>query len=247
VVIEDDPPAVNVAMQDGLPPDITKLDGYLYSGYVNNPSNGNYDLLTYGVFAEPEKNLTSGYNHYTNSFDWSLTTRLGNIDVGDVSVNKNKLSKMMNTPNLIYTYGIYSQFISNSIRWFSEGNKSFKPLDVTLENLPLFTPRVKGDTLSTVIKSKSYVLNSDSVATGFDSLVVIIYDWSSSPVNTRKAIKKGSKTITFNAEDFKDFSPGNTWLSFQIFAFRYSYCTIENKTILFELSNKCTKWVMSKN
>jgi hypothetical protein len=233
-------------MKDGLPADLKNLNGYMFAGYYKGTSQTSYDFMTYSSFVEPGKNLVAGYNHYENYFDWSLTNRLGNIDIGNVVCDV-KLNKITNPPNLIYSLGRSVPQFNDSARWTAEGNKSFKPFDITIRKFPYYFFQKNNDTLPTVIKSKPYVLETDSLAKNFDSLIVYLYDWSTGNAFIRKAAGGGTKTITFSKEEFVNFSQGNTWAVFKFYAFRYSYCTIEGRLYLFESGNKCEKWIMTKN
>jgi len=147
----------------------------------------------------------------------------GNVDVGNVQLNSNSLTK---NPNNSYTYQIDQlnptgiDFTSGVV-WNVAGGNGFTGFNKTVT---LAFPTVGEVNSSTTIdKTNSYTLAVNSV-TGADSVLFLIGDVS-------KTIGGNATSCTFSSSELSGLSTGSTVM--QVAAYTYTNEVVGGKTIYY--------------
>lgn len=238
----EQPAVINTELSDGFPENIKAVNGYLYSGvqtYQYSTSSTNLYTFAYAAFSDPARNLLVPYNHYSNTKNFSNNVGSGNIDVGNVSLNATTVNK--NTQSNFEVY--YGQNFSNNVsffnlnaNWLSEGNKTFKPLNVTINK---GHPTIAVNSIgigNSISKSTDFTVNIGTNVTNYDSLIVILEDGNFNS-KIRKIVPKNSLSVTFTPQEMS-FLNNTSYGKFGIYAYNYSNMTINSKVLVFELSNQ---------
>ena len=237
----EEPAPINKALSDGFPENIKVINSYLYSCVQTYQYSSTiyYYSFSYAAFTDPAKNLLSTYNHYSNNKNFSSNGGGGNIDVGNVTLNGSFVSK--NFPSNIEVY--YRQNSNNNVNflnlnayWTSEGNKTFKSIDVII-NKGHPTIAVNNLAISNSIsKNTDYTINIGNNITNYDSLIVILEDGSWNG-RIRKTVPKNTTSLTFTTQEMSILNNTSNG-KFNIYAYNYSNMTVDNKINVFELSNQ---------
>ena len=137
-----DPAPVTTNIANGLPENTKKINGYLYAGNVINLYSAGTQsyVLLYAIFGDPTRNLMGNYDHFTNlQKNTSNINDRSNISVGKLSFNGETVTS---SGNLLYTQNSNSSNSLNySSNWSSDGNLSFKPLNVSIaRGIPVIHP-----------------------------------------------------------------------------------------------------------
>jgi hypothetical protein len=236
----EQPAVINKRLSDGFPENKKSVNCYLYSSFVVTKyasSSPNYGSYQYAIFSDPSKNLINSYSHYTNSKLFSQSAS-GNVDVGNVSFNGQTIYK--NLTNEVYYTANYNSSIpfgSMSANWKTDGNKTFLPMDVTINK---GHPIILSGNLNignSISKNSNFTLNISGNITNYDSLIVILEDgnWGG---KIRKTADINTSSLTFTPVDMSIFSTGSNYGKLSIYAYNYSNMTVNNKVTLFELSNQ---------
>lgn len=237
----EEPALINTSMDDGLPENYKSINGYLYSGIQTNQyssSNISYYNFLYVAFCDPTKHLLSSFNHYSNQRNFSSNVPFGNIDVGNVTLNGSILWKSSSSSELFYTGNFNSSINSlnyNAV-WTTEGNKTFKPLNLSInKGHPIIVTSALNIPTS-VSKNSNFTINIGNNISNYDSLIVT---FESSNFNTRirKVLAKNSTSVTFTTQEMSILST-SSYATINFYAFNYSNMTIDTKINVFELSNQ---------
>lgn len=224
---------VTTDLQEGIPTSLV-VNGYLYANANSPAGSGNVSVRCHAVFSDPTRSLPGGFDHYNNV----ERQRLGNISVGDVVFNGEFLNEFNNETDLSYNLFTNSFTFSYEASWNSQGNGTFKPLQ---QELPRGFPRINSSAIPLSLKrSENLVFNASALCTSYDSLVVMLtgLGGSSSP-RLRKAIFKSEAQLVFTSAELSSFLSSNQLSTqCQVFGFNYAHRMIENKSYLFELSDK---------
>lgn len=239
----DEPENINTSLVDGLPENKKLINGYLYSSlqtYQYSSSSSYYYMNSYAIFSDPAKNLISTFNHYYNNkmFVQSIN---GNIDVGNVYINGITLPKSLQSNfEVYYTQGFNSSsnFFNYNATWSTEGNKSFKPINLSIgKGYPLISTNLIsiGNSIS---KSSNYTINFGNNISNYDSLIVILEDGNFNG-KIRKTLPQNATSVTFTPQDMNVLSSSN-YGKVGIYAYNYSYIILDSKVNILELSNQFT-------
>jgi hypothetical protein len=229
-IIPDQPAVVNTDLANGLPSDTKKINGYLFAS-VNFSSDSYY----YSIFSDPGKELAKTYNHRNNTIQFDQQV-LGNVDVGSVRQNGYTLSHQNTGQSVIYSEAIYAA--PTTVIWTSDGNGSFKPLNVNVaRGYPYISPNTY--TPGTISKASGFSVDAGNYVSNYDSVIVSLSD------NYGSTVTKGytsASLITFSSSDLSGLNT-NSYGSLNIFAYNYSNQTINSKVYLFEQGNKFNKGI----
>ncbi len=134
-VVKEEVLPVNTELINGLP-NWKKQNGYLFSifsrsQYANSSNNPTYGYTQYALFNDPEKIIAQSINHTIINF---YPNFLANISVGKVTHNNNVLAQTNGGSSVTYYKNNSGQIINNNTptTWTTEGNQSFKPLNITI-------------------------------------------------------------------------------------------------------------------
>jgi hypothetical protein len=235
-------PLINTELTSGLPPQLNRVNAYLYGAYYQNKTNNsNYLTAFYAAFSDPGKNLLMGFDHVSDLVQVNEPSWLGNIDMGntsfvtyrDVVLNEQKSSSTIHYAHKYDNFGL--AFKSNAA-WRAEGNGTFKGFEQEVpRGFPFFKP-INIDHLS-----KSQPLNFDvTAACNYDSLVVTICQEQGTVACCKRV--GWNSVIRFSSQELSALGNSSTAL-ININAFNYSYCIRDNKLMVFELSHKLLKSV----
>ena len=134
----------------------------------------------YAAFSDPARNLLVPYNHYSNNKNFSNNNvGIGNIDVGIISLNGTTVNKNIQSNFEVYygqNFNNNVSFLNLNANWLSEGNKTFKPLNIIInKGHPIIA--VNSFSISTTIsKNTNFTVNIGNNVTNYDSLIVILED-----------------------------------------------------------------------
>jgi len=235
-------PSVTTEMASGLPSNINSINGYLYAGIKYNGSSSNYFVSSlYAAFSDPGRKLTTSYNHFLDNIsNFGSNSNFGNIDVGSVTLNSSFfLSRSSFDPNVFYSSINNSGPFYNTAHWTSDGNMSFKPLDLDVpKGFPVLTYTLPFTSIS---RSTGFTLNMAQCGSNYDSITVSINDFSFPQGGIKKTVTPGVTSVTFSASDLSPISNSSGTLA--VYAYNYSNQTINNKVYLFELSNKYSQYI----
>lgn len=225
---------VNQALANGLPSNPKLINGYLYTDYLTNV-NGSSNIAQYSfsVFSDPTKPLISSLNHYQTGSSFS---NLGNIDVGNVTLNSQSLYKTTQSNFSLWYYfnNSYSTINYNAI-WTTEGNGVFKPLNITVNRgLPVFSNTIAVS--NSIARNTDYTLNLGTGISNYDSLIVILSNGNFNGT-IRKVVSAGSTSVTFKSQELSAIN-SSSYAYINIYAFNYSNAIIDDKIYVFELAQK---------
>jgi hypothetical protein len=232
---------ISTEMKPGLPEKPGEINGYLYSAYVKYAGNNYWYFINYSTFSDPPKNIMDGFSRFYDQLNYLGPKYYGNVDVGLVNANNLLLSKNSFSPNFTYSGSQQTYFIpeGTSCRWNTEGNRSFKPMEVnTLRTYPGLTVSA---TPSVVSKSSGITINLEGIASNYDSLVVFIMDQSSSYSVIKKPVGPDVKSVTFKPSDFSIFSSSFVYGALGFHAYNYCHQVIDNRLYVFEMGNKLSR------
>lgn len=239
----EQPVVINTELSDGFPENIKAINGYLYSGvqtYQYSSSSMYFYTFAYAAFSDPARNLLVPYNHYSNNKNFSNNNvGIGNIDVGIISLNGNTVNKNIQSNFEVYygqNFNNNVSFLNLNANWLSEGNKTFKPLNIIInKGHPIIA--VNSFSISTTIsKNTNFTVNIGNNVTNYDSLIVILEDGNFNS-RIRKVLPKNALSVTFTTQEMSLLSNTSNG-KLGIYAFNYSNKTVDSKVNLFELSNQ---------
>ncbi|MEQ1734512.1 MAG: hypothetical protein ABL940_12625, partial [Bacteroidia bacterium] len=230
-------PVVNTPLTNGVPTD-KKQNGYFYSAlsaysYTGGSSSINYNVTYSAGFNDPEVSMPSSFNHYNNN---QIFISPANVDVGNISINGTNVNKNISNNNTVFYFGntTTNAPANFSATWITAGNKTFVPLNVTLpRGYPIINYSALGIPVS-MYRSAGYTLNFNNNIANYDSLIVILDNFSGNKI--RKVLTTSESTVTFTPQELSQF-PYNS-LSMNIYTFNYTYQTVNNKKMVFESSNQ---------
>ncbi len=237
------PTIINTEMAYGLPENNKAINGYLYSCIQTNVSGSNsavYYIYAYAAFSDPARNLINSYNHYTNTkvFAGNMTAAGGNIDVGNVYVNNQNLNKSGGGSEFYYMYSQNNvNAINYAINWQHEGNKTFKPINTSLN---IGYPTITTNSLvvnNSFSKGSDLTINLGNNITNYDSLIVSLNDGNLSRAIVKR-LPKNSTSVTFTAQDMMYLYTSSYYGQISFYAINYSNITIDSKVNIFELNNQ---------
>ena len=234
------PEVINTELSDGFTDSRKSINGYLYSCLQANQYSSasiNYNMIGFATFSDPAKNLMGNFNHYNNINSISSSTNAGNIDVGDVYLATSFQKFSQGNFQLSYQQNLSSQnAFSPNPYWLTEGNGSFKPLNITI---PKGYPVLNYNTvsISNISKSTDFTINFGNNISNYDSLIIILQDGMTSSGNKKKILAKGSQSVTFSAQELSYFSASN-YGKLSFYAYNYSNITVNSKVNVFELGNQ---------
>jgi hypothetical protein len=227
-------PLISTDMANGLGDNPNAINGYFYVAQRDYGSSTIYTTI-YASFSDPKKKLMTGYNHFNENSSFSSNNTQGNIDVGNIFFNNWLfLNKNSFNPNVTYSANNSNGSYSSSAAWKTDGNMSFKPLDLIVSR---GFPTVSTTTFAPISKSAGCTINLSTYANNYDSLTVVITDNSSTQIKRR--VDATVSSITFSSAELNQLysNYGSVWF----YAYNYSNKTVENKSYIFELSYKTTK------
>jgi hypothetical protein len=229
-------PVVNTPLTNGVPTD-KKQNGYLYSvisAQTYSSGSFGYNVMSVASFNDPETNLMGDFNHYNPNQSFNGTNK-GNVDVGTVSLNGNNINKALGSNIVFYFASNNSNPPTNySATWTTAGNKTFVPLNVTL---PRGYPVINTTALNiptNMYRSIGYTLNFNNNIANYDSLIFVLDNYNGNKI--RKIISNNEQSVTFTSQELNQLS--NYYLGLNIYTFNYASQTINNKKMVFELSNQ---------
>lgn len=228
-------PTVTTEMANGFPDNKEKIHGYFYAANTLF-STLNRSRYLYAVFGDPARDLMQNFNHVANTTRNGGQQNSGNVNVGAVSFNDYQI----NPSGLAAYYSNNSVSVLDvSTKWRTDGNGSFKPVDL---NVPRGFPTVNVTGSYSLSLSKEFKVDVSGIFGNYDSLAVIVSRVSSyfSPYNSV------SKTISASDPSLVTFKPAemataltNTGYGSIIFSgFNYSHKTAEDHVYVFELSTQ---------
>lgn len=222
----------NTELKRGLPQNPKSINGYLFMKELHPLNSSNYNYF-YGAFSDPKKNLLNGYNHYNGMVNTTTIEFSGNVNVGDLTFNSNTLISKTTLASILFYKNILA--IPNSppvtkATWSHEGNGSFKPIEITIENgYPLISTSYFPDTIA---RTTGFVFNPENVINNYDSIAIQIYNGGFSQLKTAG----NSAILSFSPGELSDLFPADGYI--YISGFNYFHCVINNKTYVFELSSQ---------
>jgi hypothetical protein len=235
--VPETPPAVNTPLQDGFGNNMDAIHGYMYAEKVNASWNQSAIYNYLALFSDPGK---SYLNCIDRDMGFNSFTCDGNLDVGAVTMGGTGLFRQINFSTVLYMVNNTTAQPS-TLKWTSEGNSSYKPLDVTLaKNFPVLNSN--SFTVSTVYKSQGLSLDL-SGASGYDSIIVSI---GPSFNSVRKAFSGSVTSFSFSSTDLAPLTSSFS-TNFSVNAYNYSNQTINGKLYVFELANRWDKMVYVYN
>lgn len=219
----------NSELANGLPQDLSKLNGYLYAGYKAAGTNG-FTYAFFAVFSDPPKPLLSTWNHHT---DLIIPVVNGNVSVGDLNVNG-----FVMQPVVVGTSVFYSNILNRSTplfasTWETQGNKSFLPFSLNIGRpFPLTKTSPVFPNLS---KSTDYILDLKTYGTGYDSVMAVLTDNYGATI--RKTADSSVHSLVISKTETANFNSGNTG-AISLFMYNYAHQTINSKVYLIEQAGK---------
>jgi hypothetical protein len=231
--ISKEEPPVNKELSNGLGSNFSKINGYLYASMKKSSYGGSgfyYSLRAFASFGDPVRNLMSNYDHVNENTFFMEFENQPNITVGNVKFSDIQIGSKGTT---IYNYNSNqsNSAIAISSSWDTEGNGPFKPIDLSVKR---GFPQINSTSfVETISKNNDFTINTSNFVSNYDSVVVKIYVGS---ITITKRISSASSTITFKKEELSGFYNSYPYISYM--AFNYSNMTVEDKSYVFELSNR---------
>lgn len=230
------PEPVNTDMTPGMGNNSRNIHGYFYASYRQSPSPNEGYLTGFAVFGDPARHLMGLYDHYNDNerFSSSSTSR-GNISVGMTSFAGRNLSEN-NNPGFNLSYRLHSfQTIYGfdySCNWHTEGNGSFKPVDLSVDRGFPRIARTTDTPTMYINKSADFILDLKGLVSNYDSVYVRIPSFNGF---LEKRISATSSIIVFSQASLAQIFNGTTMT---IMAYNYSHKIINSKEYIFELAEK---------
>lgn len=233
-------PLVNRELKAGWPEDIRAVNGYFYASRKTNYDDPQYSNVTlYAVFRDPAGDLCSNFDHYELTMFPNFQA-LGNVKVGSVYFGSETLLPSELGMGISYAMNLEfpTPMLPATASWQTDGNGSFKPVNIKVGR---GFPHVSDSAVSSIQNyslsiSRGFTLNLGSSVSNFDSLVVTLNTFTSKVV--RKTLNPGENVVYFSSDDLSALANQSASGRLSLNAFNYSNMIIENKTYLFELSNK---------
>jgi hypothetical protein len=221
-------------MTRGFPSNKNDIHGYLAVSYsITNQYVHDYQL--HGAFADPARDLLSGYNTCNGGiFDKNTC---GIVDVGTMRYNHYaSLLPAANGNSILYSKIISASEPQDSVRWFVPGNRSFAKINECLYK-PYATFIDFPSSKRKISISKPYTFYVDSIYKNFDEISVFIDDGYNPQYGIRKASAGGS--IVFQPEELKTINAANNnYFRVTFAASQFYYKVVQGKTFVFECSHK---------
>lgn len=236
-----DPEPITTDMANGLPDNPKKINGYAFAQTLVNLNSGNTNGFVYlfAMFGDPTRNLIANYDHFSNNQrSVNSTNDRGNVSVGDLSFNGLMLN---NFGSVVYQQT--SNFASslNYANWHSDGNLSFKPLNLSVaRGFPAIKqPSASATSSYSIGISKDLTITFSDFISNYDSVCVTMNDYSSGSngYKIRKTVSSVSNSITFSQTELSVLNT-TPYGNINFVAYNYSNKTIEDKIYVFELSNR---------
>jgi hypothetical protein len=221
----------------GVPQQPGTISAYLYAGYRKSlqPSN-TFTQLVYNAFlGDPPRDLSSNFDRHTEMGRNTKTSNLPNVNVGTMFFNGRQLSA---NGAVFYMGGTNSGSGPVNLDyalWESEGNKTFKPLSLTVaRGFPSYTGPV---TTFTVRIKQGLTIDMNAMFSNYDSASVKLSTQNFPVVSVHKRGSVNSPVITFSKSELEFIKNYYSGL-LQVCAFNYSHKTIEDKVHLIELGGR---------
>jgi hypothetical protein len=249
-VIDDETP-VTTEMKQGLPPDMNAINGYFYSAYKITASNNSTNTTMYGFagFGEPARRISANYDPYYDNTIFPITKNQANVHVGEITLNDSYMMShsSFNNQNPPFLYNFYQNLYNYSLTatppspsWKTEGNGSFKPVDVTL---PIKYPALQFPVLNSVSKTSTLTVNLNQVfPNGYDSAMVALTDYNYSYGSIKKLVARGDSIVRFIPSDMYIFGT-SSYGYIQVHGYNYCHQEIQGKMHVFALGSKYMKYV----
>lgn len=225
-------PLKNIALNNGLGDSPNKLNGYFFSS-INKTISNNYTYYNqqhFAFFGDPSRNLMINFNRLTGNEQIFDMAARSNVSVGQVTIMNAAIGSKTATTYSSFT-NIYQNLENSNFTIRTEGNGSFKPLNLTItRGFPKINQFIIGDTLS---KGTDYQINK-ALFSNYDSVIVSI----NSPYSLYAKRFDANQEVFFSKEELSILNGSGYTLNFMLF--NYSNTTVESKTYLFELSNRLT-------
>jgi hypothetical protein len=237
------PPPVNTALERGTNVDLTNLHGYFYSGTIPLASTPSVNTTVYAAFGDPGRKFLKTFDHYEDLLS-SSGSGYGNVSVGQVKYKTEALQTSTYTPSTIfYTLNKTNSTSSDkTAQWSIQGNSEFKSFDISF---PSAYPEMLAPPANlTLTLGSDFTVNTNTLVSDFDSVVVIMYNNFG-----QKVVKRGgSKTASLNytKEQISFLYGENNYGYIKFCAFKYFNITIENRVHLFEFSTKNQAYIQAK-
>jgi hypothetical protein len=248
LVPAEDHPGNNSPLENGLPQNFKRINGYFFSCFIVDsggfgPAGNN--LQMYAAFNDPAANLIPNINRHGVSGDITSNNYqdTGNVSVGNVSFNGTSLNSHLFQPAYYsLTQSKIPEFYGQS-KWTTEGNGSFTGIDVEIKRgYPGLTLTPGSNTIS---GRQSYTVNTAGYFSNCDSVSVLI---SHNYLNA-KVLKTSSRTDTVFVFTVNELAPfkGYTYTTISFEGFNYSRCVANGKIYIFELGRKMRKQMYVQN
>ena len=232
-----DPPPVTTEIANGLPANPKKINGYLYASCVSSIYSGSGNTYSsqyrFAAFGDPARNLISGYNHYSNITSFNTpTTDMANVSVGDLNFNGVLINSGGSTS---YQSSTYTNSPDYTAHWVSEGNLSFKPLDLLVSRGFPVISILFGATSYALNLNNDFKFDLNNVAiSNYDSVAIGVSDYTTNGYKIKKMVSGLSNSVTFTQSELRVLSSTNNG-NIIFYAFNYSTKIIEDKVYVFEL------------
>jgi hypothetical protein len=223
---------VNTDLQNGLPQNPQKINGYFYASKEQSGSSSQvyYSSLAYATFRDPAGDLCQVFDHVTKNETFMQTKGVvfvGDVRAGDLLLDKSSLSYRTN--------GNPSAPIEPF--WRTDGNQSFHPLNVRLQKT---YPQYKNPNQTLVFsRSSGGEIVLDDIVQNADSVISLVAPFQPN-FGKRVAVRPGAKII-FTPEEVTNMA--RSYTTILVFSCNYSHITQNGKVYLFELATPQTFYV----
>jgi hypothetical protein len=232
----EEPELVTTELRNGFPDNPALIKGYFYASVknYNYNSSGSIDVRCYCILNDPAKDLLGTFEHFNDNIQFNGSA--GNIAVGDVTFNNVSLKTNSFGNSLNYTQNTSFLSLPGSAVWKTEGNGSFKALNLNISRgFPvLVNTYTNTSQFYQVSISNGYKVELGNNVSNYDSLVVAL---SFSGKTVKKRLITGAASVFFSSNELSVFSNNYSGL-LTIYAYNYSTKMVENINYIFELSNK---------
>jgi hypothetical protein len=227
------PEESSAGVQRGLPPDIRKINAYLFAGiWTHSQYDQNWiQYYAFATFGDPAMNLTRSYDQY--QFDSSLHREsLGNVKVGEVSFNgKAIISQTLGVSKIGYER--VGPMDADKAVWSVEGVAGYQGSTTDLSwGFPVINYSVA---LASYVQGTDLMIDLKGFISNYDSVIITVK--GTEPFAVRKGIVFPADHIGFASDELKVHTTLDECI-ITYYAFNYGHSTVKNKLQVYELANK---------